>query len=66
MLYYRSGCMRQFCGCDKEIAKQFQQPQNCGGAKMHAFDRNREEIAETLIDKIREEEHVSSVGWEIL
>ena len=35
-------------------------------AKMHAFGRNREELAEALIDKIREEEHVSSVGWEIL
>jgi putative Mg2+ transporter-C (MgtC) family protein len=35
-------------------------------AKMHVFGKNREEIAETLIDKIREEEHVSSVGWEIL
>jgi len=35
-------------------------------AKMHAFGKNREELAEALIDKIREEEHVSSVGWEIL
>ena len=23
---------RRFCGCDKGIAKQFQQPQKCGGA----------------------------------
>jgi len=35
-------------------------------AKMHVFGKHREEIAETLIDKIREEPHVSSVGWEIL
>jgi len=35
-------------------------------AKMHVYGRHREEIAESLIDKIREEKHVSSVGWEIL
>jgi len=35
-------------------------------AKMHVYGRHREEIAETLIEKIREEKHVSSVGWEIL
>ncbi|WP_461257784.1 MgtC/SapB family protein [Treponema sp. R80B11-R83G3] len=35
-------------------------------AKMHVYGKNREEIAETLIEKIREEKHVSSVGWEIL
>ena len=26
---------RRFCGCDEGIAKQFQQPQKCDGAKMH-------------------------------
>jgi uncharacterized protein (TIGR00251 family) len=26
----RSGCLRRFCGCDKETAKQFQQLQNFG------------------------------------
>jgi hypothetical protein len=26
---------RRFCGCDKGIAKQFQQPQKCGGTKCH-------------------------------
>jgi len=35
-------------------------------AKMHVYGRHREEIAENLIEKIREEKHVSSVGWEIL
>jgi len=35
-------------------------------AKMHVYGKHREEIAETLIEKIREEKHVSSVGWEIL
>jgi len=35
-------------------------------AKMHVYGRHREEIAETLIEKIREEKHISSVGWEIL
>ena len=35
-------------------------------AKMHVYGKHREEIAETLIEKIRDEKHVSSVGWEIL
>jgi len=33
---------------------------------MNVYGKHREEIAETLIDKIRDEPHVSSVGWEIL
>jgi len=35
-------------------------------AKMNVYGRHREEIAETLINKIRDEQHVTSVGWEIL
>jgi len=35
-------------------------------AKMHVYGKSREEIAEALIEKIRDEKHVSSVGWEIL
>jgi putative Mg2+ transporter-C (MgtC) family protein len=35
-------------------------------AKMNVYGKHREEIAENLINKIREEKHVSSVGWEIL
>jgi len=35
-------------------------------AKMHVYGKHREEIAESLIEKIRDEKHVSSVGWEIL
>jgi putative Mg2+ transporter-C (MgtC) family protein len=35
-------------------------------AKMHVYGKHREEIAEALIEKIRDEKHVSSVGWEIL
>ncbi|WP_461246194.1 MgtC/SapB family protein [Treponema sp. R6D11] len=35
-------------------------------AKMHVYGKHREETAETLIEKIREEKHVTSVGWEIL
>jgi len=29
------GCKRRFCGCDKGIAQQFQQPQKCGVVKRH-------------------------------
>ena len=35
-------------------------------AKMNIYGNHRDEIAETLINKIRSEEHVTSVGWEIL
>jgi len=35
-------------------------------AKMNIYGNHRDEIAETLINKIRGEEHVTSVGWEIL
>jgi putative Mg2+ transporter-C (MgtC) family protein len=35
-------------------------------AKMNVYGNHREEITEELINKIREEKHVSSVGWEIL
>jgi hypothetical protein len=35
-------------------------------AKMNVYGKNREEIAEALINKIRDEQHVTSVGWEIL
>jgi len=35
-------------------------------ARMNVYGKHREEIAENLINKIREEKHVSSVGWEIL
>jgi len=35
-------------------------------AKMNIYGNHKDEIAETLINKIRGEEHVTSVGWEIL
>jgi len=35
-------------------------------AKMNIYGNHRDEIAEMLINKIRGEEHVTSVGWEIL
>jgi len=35
-------------------------------AKMNIYGNHKDEIAETLINKIKGEEHVTSVGWEIL
>jgi hypothetical protein len=31
----RKSCIRRFWGCDKGTAKQFPQPQKCGGEKTH-------------------------------
>jgi len=35
-------------------------------AKMNVYGNHRDEIVEALIEKIKNEEHVASVGWEIL
>ncbi|GBU23891.1 magnesium-transporting ATPase [Fibrobacteria bacterium R8-3-H12] len=35
-------------------------------ARMNVYGSRRDEIAEALINKIKGEEHVTSVGWEIL
>jgi len=35
-------------------------------AKMNVYGNHRDEIAEALIDKIKGEKHVTSLGWEVL
>jgi len=35
-------------------------------AKMNGHSKHKDEIAETLVHKISSEQHVTSVGWEIL